>query len=227
MLGSTVATVTDSLDFWRGVGKLVVICLLIIVMYLVVMAYSGNRVRFRWPWTRSQHSDAARRDAAHDESSQAAADEISGGSTGVGGDPSAPASPTDRSAHLDLLATLRTSLRYQGATVALIVIAVLILGIDHVLGGSEVATILSGIAGYVLGSGRTQQPTTTTPRSRAGRTQGADLLTTSAGGARLKGYRGRAPGALQRASFQSRRGSHACHPHGACRTSSNHYRSPT
>ena len=160
MVGSTFSDLMITLDFWRGVGKFLVICLLVVVMYLLVMAYSGNRVRWhwRWPWDRS--SGAGQLSAHKDESTQAAADEITGGSTGVAADTSATTTTSAadrRSAHLDLLATLRTSLRYQGSTVALIVFAVLILGIDHVLGGSEVATILSGIAGYVLGAGRSQQ----------------------------------------------------------------------
>src|SRR4029077_20428259 len=59
-------------------------------------------------------------------------------------------------AHLEYLDRLKTSLQYQGSTVVLIVFAVIILGIQRVLGPTEIATILSGIAGFVLGQTKVQ-----------------------------------------------------------------------
>lgn len=72
--------------------------------------------------------------------------------------------------HLDYVDRLRTSLRYQGSTVALIVFTVLILGIQRVLSASEIATILSGIAGFVLGQSKSQSepPTVVGSPSEAG-----------------------------------------------------------
>ncbi|MDQ6945537.1 MAG: hypothetical protein M3256_04530 [Actinomycetota bacterium] len=65
-------------------------------------------------------------------------------------------------AHLDHLAGLRQSLELQGATVVLIVFAVVLLGFNGFLGGPEVATILAGITGYVLGT-RSQTAQALTP----------------------------------------------------------------
>jgi hypothetical protein len=56
--------------------------------------------------------------------------------------------------HLEFLDRMRTNLRYQGSTIALIIFAVLILGLQHVLDGPEIGTLLAGITGYVMGTSR-------------------------------------------------------------------------
>jgi small-conductance mechanosensitive channel len=134
------------LDFWRGVGRLLVDLALVLAMYFIVMSISGHPVGLRRtsPRDRPKGSPAAAEDQKDSNAHLAAR---------VSSDPR-------RLAHLDLLATLRHSLELQGATVVLIVFAVVLLAFNHILGGSEVATILAGITGYVLGS-RSQAAATT------------------------------------------------------------------
>ena len=71
--------------------------------------------------------------------------------------PSKPRSRSSRptsESHLEFLDRLRTNLKYQGSTIALIIFAVLLLGLQHVLDGPEIGTLLAGITGYVLGTSR-------------------------------------------------------------------------
>ena len=153
------------LPFWQGVGRLIVDVLLVSFMWFTVMAISGNPVR---P-PRRRTPTARTTPAAGDEQTEAAATE--------------PIAPTPKSradadhiAHLNLLATLRNTLKLQGATVVLIVFAVLILGFNRVIDGAEVATILAGISGYVLGTHRAasepsgQPPAPTNPPPGDGQT---------------------------------------------------------
>src|SRR6266851_2898038 len=94
-------TLVGQLDFWRGVGRLLVDLALVVAMYFIVMSISGHPVGLR----RSTHPDHPRDSHAgegapkprtHDETQrQSAAD-------------------SRRLAHLDLLASLRHSLELQG-----------------------------------------------------------------------------------------------------------------
>lgn len=153
MVATSFSDLLSQLDFWRGVGKLVVELCLIAAMFVLVMAYSGNRLRWRPRPTPpgSGHPAAEETSGGTEGETEQLDEEKAGSGGGSGSDP-------NRVAHQNLLASLRTSLRYQGSTVALIVFAVLILGVAHVIAGPEAATILSGITGYVLGSSRPNQP---------------------------------------------------------------------
>lgn len=127
------------LDFWRGVGRLVVDIALVVAMYLIVMSVSGHPVSLQ----RTKRADSRKVGQVGSQ------DQVGAGKQELkdhtAGDPR-------RLAHLDLLANLRHSLELQGATVVLIVFAVVLLAFNHILGSSEVATILAGITGYVLGT---------------------------------------------------------------------------
>jgi hypothetical protein len=68
--------------------------------------------------------------------------------------PKARSRRTTSESHLEFLDRLRTNLKYQGSTIALIIFAVLLLGLQHVLDGPEIGTLLAGITGYVLGTSR-------------------------------------------------------------------------
>jgi small-conductance mechanosensitive channel len=135
------------LDFWRGVGRLLVDLALVLAMYFIVMSISGHPVGLRRTTLRDRPKGSP---AAAEDQKDANAHETKAHVT----------SDPRRLAHLDLLANLRHSLELQGATVVLIVFAVVLLAFNRILGGSEVATILAGITGYVLGS-RSQAGATT------------------------------------------------------------------
>jgi hypothetical protein len=140
------------LDFWRGVGRLLVDLALVLAMYFIVMSISGHPVGLR----RTNPRDGPKGSSAAAEDQK---DSNSHVTAHVTSDPR-------RLAHLDLLATHRHSLELQGATAVLFVFAVVLLAFNHILGGSEVATILAGITGYVLGSRR--QAAATTPEAGKG-----------------------------------------------------------
>jgi hypothetical protein len=140
----TLPALFDSLEFWRGFGRAVIIAFLIYALLVVVLAELGVPNGLV-PRRRSSTSGGgtSEREAVEDES------------TGEAPTRHATARASSSSeAHREYLDRLRTALKYQGSTVALIVFAVLILGVLRVIDGPEVATILSGIAGFVLGTAR-------------------------------------------------------------------------
>src|SRR5579872_2952279 len=130
------------LAFWRGVGRLILDVILIGGMLYIVSASLGHPISLPriWPFGKQQ-AESPRRpagEAAHDgDSGEAATAERTPGS----------AKRRSTEAHLEFVNHLRKVFQYQASTVVLIVFAVLILGIQHVLGATEIATILSGIAG--------------------------------------------------------------------------------
>jgi hypothetical protein len=145
-----VVSVFDQLDFWRGVGRLLVDLALVVAMFLVVMSVSGHPVI---PLGRASSRGGGGQAAKPPE--VGASHEAHGRRTD---------DSTEHLAHLDRLAALRQSLELQGATVVLIVFAVILLGFNRLLGGPEVSTILAGITGYVLGTrSQTAQAGTTQP----------------------------------------------------------------
>jgi hypothetical protein len=147
---SASVSLLGQLDFWLGVGRLLVNLALIAAMYFVVMSISGHPVRVSRPRPVPHDKDNASR-TERDE-------------TDVGEPTHHRAGDSQHLAHLDLLANLRHSLELQGATVVLIVFAVVLLGFNRVLGGPEVSTILAGITGYVLGTRSQASPPTPPPQ---------------------------------------------------------------
>lgn len=141
MLMVTFSDLLGSLDFWRGLGKAVIIGLLIYALLVVVLAELGvsNALLPKRSTGRPDPDDSS---DSHDEVAHETSTRPPTASRG------------SSEAHREYLDRLRTGLKYQGSTVALIVFSVLILGVLHVLDGPEVATILSGIAGFVLGTAR-------------------------------------------------------------------------
>lgn len=145
-----------SIDFWRGVGQGIIDLALVYAMLITVLAISGETVNAwplkRKPITRTHEATKPPADEAHE----------------------TPAAVPRRRAsepHLEFLDQMRTALKYQGTTVVLVVFAVLLLGMQRVLSAAEIATILSGITGYVLGAqrnspGQGQSTDTTTPEDR-------------------------------------------------------------
>jgi small-conductance mechanosensitive channel len=142
------------LELWRGVGRLVVDLALVVAMYLIVMSVSGHPVALR----RTQRADG--RKGIHTIAEDP--------SDAKNHEPRERGADARRLAHLDLLASLRHSMELQGATIVLIVFAVVLLAFNRILGSSEVATILAGITGYVLGT--RSQPAAVPPVARGGAT---------------------------------------------------------
>jgi hypothetical protein len=138
MMPDQLVNLLGQLDFWRGVGRLVVDLALVLAMYFIVMSVSGHPVALRRTPRAESRKGAGGAVEPHNEAKNP--------------EPKEHAADARRLAHLDLLADLRHSLELQGATIVLIVFAVVLLAFNRVLGGSEVATILAGITGYVLGT---------------------------------------------------------------------------
>jgi|GEM_PF-6616156 len=120
---------------------------------VVVLAVSGETVQ-AWPLprrntTRSKDESPASLDPGSFSPSKEDRHDEAGPSK-----PRARSSRTTSESHLEFLDRLRTNLKYQGSTIALIIFAVLLLGLQHVLDGPEIGTLLAGITGYVLGTSR-------------------------------------------------------------------------
>jgi hypothetical protein len=145
--GSSFGGLISSIGFWDGVGRLVIDVLLIGVLFFVVMTVAGHEPAV-WPF---HHRTSSLRRAKP-------AGETKDSAEGMSSIHASPPAARERSSdpHLDFLASLRTSFQYQGTTVVLIVFAVILLGIQRILGATEIATILSGIAGFVLGQNKSQ-----------------------------------------------------------------------
>jgi hypothetical protein len=150
---------TGDLEFWRGIGRGTVDVVLIAAAVLIVLAVLGHDVLPRWG--AKGRSGTSLRDQPrygdapdHEQPHQAAA--------AVDTQPPQPRAPRTvahaSEAHLEALRGLNNSRMLQGATVVLIVFAVLILGFNGILTGAEAATILAGITGYVLGKAHDQAP---------------------------------------------------------------------
>jgi hypothetical protein len=165
------ASVTDQLEWWRGVGRLLVDLALVAAMFWVVLAISGHPVTFP--------GRSPRRRTTTDRNSGARGRNGRGGADveeDSGAEPSHRSAPDHTEpylAHLDRMHSLRVSLELQGATVVLIVFAVILLAFNGFLATSEVATILAGITGYVLGAriapaAAASTPATTTTTTTAG-----------------------------------------------------------
>jgi hypothetical protein len=138
----------SNIEFWRGVGRFVIDAVLVYALLIIVLAVSGHpphawplsslgRRGKRLPSPEEGSSDAemAAPLAAHRRAASAEADK-----------------------HREYLYQLATALKYQGSTVVLIIFAVILLGFQHVLASTEIATILSGIAGFVLGQAKNAAP---------------------------------------------------------------------
>jgi hypothetical protein len=137
---NSIASLLGSLSFWTGVGRGIVDLALVYAMYLVVMTVLGHPK----PWKR--RSGAASSDT-HGSSQSTETD--GAGDRRLGARAAASAR---HELHLEILDNLKQSRQLQGATIVLVVFAVVILAINGVLAGSETATILAGITGYVLGA---------------------------------------------------------------------------
>lgn len=140
--------------FWDGVGRLVLDTLLILVLLVVVMTVAGHPPSM---WS------ARRQSRAHPETPPTAPEEpkespLKQGVAAKVPPPRGAAAPRRQSTatHLEVLDKLRTTFQYQASTVVLIVFAVTLLGIQRILGATEIATILAGIAGFVLGQNKSQ-----------------------------------------------------------------------
>ena len=154
LAAGSITDILNNIDFWRGVGRFLIDLFLVFALLTTVLAVSGHPPR-TWPFSRSRSE---------------------GGSAGEQNPPKAPtpaiggtdqthSRPASSERHREYLDQLGTALKYQGSTVVLIVFAVILLGFQRVLAGPEVATILSGIAGFVLG-----QTKSSTPEVQAGAT---------------------------------------------------------
>ena len=140
--------ILSNLDLWRGVGRFLIDAFLVYALLMIVLSVSGHPPK-AWPFSglfsRTGTSSAVRAqpDPRHNKEH-----------TTAGRVRTTPT--TER--HLEYLDQLSTALKYQGSTVVLIVFAVILLGFQRVLAGPEVATILSGIAGFVLGQTKSSTP---------------------------------------------------------------------
>jgi hypothetical protein len=128
------------IDLWIDVGRGLIDLVLIYAMYLVVMTVLGHPK----PW--KLHTKEPR---TPETGSPRAID----GPSVIGHKPTSPPTQSARhDLHLEIIDALKQSRQLQGATIVLVVFAVLILGINGVLNGAETGTILAGITGYVLGT---------------------------------------------------------------------------
>lgn len=143
----TFSDIFSNLDLWRGVGRFLIDAFLVYALLMIVLSVAGHPPK-AWPFSglfsRTQAADAGRvpPDPKHASHNSA---------------PSRAAVATTEQ-HREYLDQLSTALKYQGSTVVLIVFAVILLGFQRVLAGPEVATILSGIAGFVLGQAKSSAP---------------------------------------------------------------------
>lgn len=160
--GDWLIPLITNLDLWRGAARFVLDLFLLYALLVVVLTVSGHPVA-AWPLHRS--TDRKTRTDPNAGQVPVSAEE--------GMSHSAGHRRESTEQHLEVLDRLNTALKYQGSTVVLIVFAVLLLGVQHILGATEIATILSGIAGFVLGQSKTTSdntPTTETTPPASGTT---------------------------------------------------------
>jgi predicted cobalt transporter CbtA len=158
MMVSSFGSLVSTPAFWNGVGRLIIDVLLIGVLFFVVMTVAGHPPNI-WPTRRASRArPGTQRESEAEEptAKQAAAKEVAAAK--VAAPPKAAATGRRQSSegHLEVLDKLRTTFQYQASTVVLIVFAVILLGIQRILSGPEIATILAGIAGFVLGQNKSQ-----------------------------------------------------------------------
>lgn len=142
--GDWLITLVTNLDLWRGAARFVLDLFILYALMVVVLTVSGHPVT-SWPLHRTKKEEPS----GEPETTQAHLTDEK--------EVPRPVAKRRQSSeqHLEVLDRLNTALKYQGSTVVLIVFAVLLLGIQHILGATEIATILSGIAGFVLGQSKT------------------------------------------------------------------------
>jgi len=144
-----------ALDVLTRIGQFVLYLGLGYFFLVVVLALSGEMVQ-AWPLRRRGEPESKAEPPAGQPNVRAA--EVQGDHGSEQMHARGKASPAIRRVsserHLEFLDRLRTNLKYQGSTVALIVFAVILLGLQHVLDGPEIGTLLGGITGYVLGTSR-------------------------------------------------------------------------
>lgn len=158
IVGSSFGGLLSSLTFWDGVGRLVIDVLLIGVLFFVVMTVAGHAPDV-WPTRRTSRArQRTQRTSEAEElaANQAASKEVAAGKAEAPPTPAAAGQRHSSEGHLEMLDKLRTTFQYQASTVVLIVFAVILLGIQRILNGPEIATILAGIAGFVLGQNKSQ-----------------------------------------------------------------------
>ena len=150
----------NSLEFWSGLGKGILVALFLYVLLVIALSQLGV-TNALVPRPRRRPPQRDKRDGAETEPNKSVVN---------GQDANDDQSPrrTPSEGHLEFLDRLRTTLRYQGATVSLLVFSVLILAVLGILSGAEAATILSGIAGYVLGATKNESAPPASPENPGG-----------------------------------------------------------
>jgi hypothetical protein len=171
LAGSSFGALISTIAFWDGVGRLVLDTLLILVLFVVVMTVAGHPPSM-WSTRRQSRAHTEIPPTAREEPTDAPLKE---GAAAKVSPPQGDAAPRRQSTatHLEVLDKLRTTFQYQASTVVLIVFAVILLGIQRILGATEIATILAGIAGFVLGQNKGQSDVAAGQTTQANKTGAA------------------------------------------------------